>query len=105
VRWRVELTGSAGRDLKRLDPQIAKRAADELRALASEFEANEDQARQGYIRKLAGRPGEYRRRMGKHRIVFALDHREIQDDQGQSMSEGMVLVLAIDARSDVYKSK
>ena len=64
--WRVELTRSAQRDLRRLDPPVRARVADSLRALA------ENPQRSGVLRKLTGAP-EWRLRIGDWRALVLLD--------------------------------
>ncbi len=48
--WRVELTRTAQRDLRRLDPPVRTRVEDSLRLLA------QDPLRAGALRKLTGAP-------------------------------------------------
>jgi mRNA interferase RelE/StbE len=64
--WRVQLTRTAQRDLRRLDPQIRRRVETALRALA------EDPQRAGALRKLTGAP-EWRLRIGDWRALVLLD--------------------------------
>jgi mRNA interferase RelE/StbE len=64
--WRVQLTRTAQRDLRRLDPPIRRRVETSLRALA------EDPQRAGALRKLTGAP-EWRLRVGDWRALVLLD--------------------------------
>lgn len=64
--WRVELTRTAQRDLRRLDPQIRRRVDRALRALA------QDPQRAGSLRRLTGAP-ESRLRIGDWRALVMLD--------------------------------
>lgn len=64
--WRVELTRTALRDLRRLDPPVRARVSDALRALAA------DPHRPGQLRKLTGAP-EWRLRIGDWRALVLLD--------------------------------
>lgn len=64
--WRVELTHTAQRDLRRLDPPVRTRVENSLRRLAD----NPHQA--GQLRKLTGAP-EWRLRIGDWRALVLLD--------------------------------
>ena len=64
--WRVELTRTAQRDLRRLDPPVRTRVEDSLRLLA------QDPLRAGALRKLTGAP-EWRLRIGDWRALVLLD--------------------------------
>ncbi len=64
--WRVQLTRTAQRDLRRLDPQVRKRVESALGALA------EDPHMAGPLRKLTGAP-EWRLRIGDWRALVLLD--------------------------------
>lgn len=61
--WRVELTRAAGRDLRRLDPQVRRRVIDALDGLSA-------QPPRGDIRRLAGISEEWRLRVGDWRVRF-----------------------------------
>lgn len=67
--WRVELTRTATRDLRRLDPPIRRRVLDALAALAT------DPHRDGALRKLTGAP-ESRLRIGDWRALVVLDEQQ-----------------------------
>jgi mRNA interferase RelE/StbE len=64
--WRVELTRTAQRDLRRLDPQIRRRVNDALDALAEDPRASTS------LRRLTGRP-ETRLRVGDWRVLLIVD--------------------------------
>lgn len=64
--WRVQLTRTAQRDLRRLDPPVHRRVDAALRALA------EDPQRAGALRKLTSAP-EWRLRIGDWRALVLLD--------------------------------
>lgn len=64
--WRVQLTRTAQRDLRRLDRPVRKRVEVALRALAQEPQ------RAGALRKLTGAP-EWRLRIGDWRALVLLD--------------------------------
>lgn len=64
--WRVELTRTAQRDLRRLDPPVRKRVEGALRVLT------EDPQRASALRKLTGAP-EWRLRIGDWRALVLLD--------------------------------
>lgn len=63
--WRVQLTRTAQRDLRRLDPPIRGRVEAALRTLA------EDPQRAGALRKLTSAP-EWRLRVGDWRALVLL---------------------------------
>lgn len=64
--WRIELTGSAQRDLRRLDPPIRARVNDALTALAK------DPLASTALRKLSG-SRQSRLRVGDWRVRLTLD--------------------------------
>lgn len=64
--WRVELTRTAQRDLRRLDAQVRRRVRDALEAFAQDPRASTN------LRKLTGRP-ETRLRVGDWRLLLTLD--------------------------------
>jgi mRNA interferase RelE/StbE len=64
--WRVELTRTAQRDLRRLDPPVRRRVENSLRALA------QDPHRAGALHKLTGAP-EWPLRIGDWRALVLLD--------------------------------
>ena len=105
MRWGIRLTDQAAKDMRRLDPQVAARMADALRELARDREANDDQARPGAAKALRGRDGEARLRVGKWRIVFELEHLAADPDAGRDDPEGLIVVLQVEGRDQVYKRK
>lgn len=64
--WRIELTRTATRDLRRLDAPIRARVITALPALAA------DPQQPGALRKLTGAP-EHRLRIGDWRALLLLD--------------------------------
>lgn len=64
--WRVELTRTAQRDLRRLDPPVRARVQNALQALA--FNPHQP----GQLRKLTAAP-EWRLRVGDWRVLLHLD--------------------------------
>ena len=66
--WRVELTRTATRDLRRLDPPVRGRVIAALQSLAA------DPQQPGALRKLTGAP-EHRVRVGDWRALVLLDAR------------------------------
>lgn len=64
--WCVELTRTASRDLRRLDPPIRRRVQTALQTLTS------DPQQPGALRKLTGAP-EHRLRVGDWRVLLLLD--------------------------------
>ena len=65
MSWTAILTGSARRDLRRLDPPVASRILDALDRLAA--------TGQGDIQRLRGTPSEWRLRVGDWRVRFHYD--------------------------------
>lgn len=64
--WRVELTRTATRDLRRLDPPVRARISAALQTLSA------DPQRPGALRRLTGAP-EHRLRIGDWRALLLLD--------------------------------
>lgn len=64
--WRIELTRTATRDLRRLDPQVRARIKTALQTLIT------DPQRPGALRKLTNAP-EHRLRVGDWRVLLLLD--------------------------------
>jgi len=64
--WRVELTRTAQRDLRRLDPPVRERVSGALVALAQDPHGSTG------LRRLSGRP-ETRLRVGGWRVLLTLD--------------------------------
>jgi mRNA interferase RelE/StbE len=63
--WRVEITPPARRDLRRVDPLVARRVSEALHRLVAEPST-------GDIVKLSGRK-EHRLRVGDWRVLLRLD--------------------------------
>jgi mRNA interferase RelE/StbE len=65
VSWTVVLTGSARRDLRRLDRPVAVRIVEALERLAT--------TGQGDVQRLRGTTDEWRLRVGDWRVRFRYD--------------------------------
>jgi mRNA interferase RelE/StbE len=65
VNWTVVLTGSARRDLRRLDRPVAVRIVEALERLAT--------TGQGDVQRLRGTTDEWRLRVGDWRVRFRYD--------------------------------
>jgi len=85
MKYEVRWTPQSMRDMKRLDPSVARRILDGVRRLANE--------QYGDVRKLAGYDDEYRLRIGDWRVRFTVD------TQAKTL-----IVLRVLHRSDAYKS-
>jgi mRNA interferase RelE/StbE len=67
VRWTIEWTDRARRDLRRLDQQVAQRVIRAVERLA--------ETEQGDVRRLESvRPPEWRLRVGDWRVRFAFNY-------------------------------
>ncbi|MDA3877797.1 MAG: type II toxin-antitoxin system RelE/ParE family toxin [Halothiobacillus sp.] len=86
MAWRIELTASALKQLKKLDRSQAKRITDYLHNRVSESPRRVGKALQGSMSAL------WRYRVGDYRVVC-----ELQDEQV------LVLVLRVSHRRDVYR--
>lgn len=86
MSYRVDITTSAERDLKRLSPSVAKRIGQRLLKLG-------DQPRPRSSKKLRGSPF-YRVRVGKYRVIY-----EVVD------AEKRVIILHIKHRDKVYRKR
>lgn len=86
MAWRIELTASAVKQLKKLDRSQAKRITDYLHTRVSESPQRVGKALQGSMSAL------WRYRVGDYRVVC-----ELQDEQV------LVLVLRVSHRRDVYR--
>jgi mRNA interferase RelE/StbE len=84
VTYRVSLSPSAARELRKFDPTVRRRIQAALDLLATE-------PRPPAATRLVGGAGEWRVRTGNYRIVY-----EINDDQL------LVLVLRMAHRREVY---
>jgi mRNA interferase RelE/StbE len=78
----VEWTKSAQRDWRAIDPSLGARIIEAVEAFAA--------TGAGDVKKLTGRPGEFRLRVGDYRVVFDLP-------------PGVVRVLRVAHRRDVYR--
>jgi len=78
---RVEFRPHGWRDLQRLESSLQRRILEALARYA--------QRAQGDVKRVQGRPGEYRLRVGKWRVFFHLDDPEVLavfriDNRGQA---------------------
>ncbi len=87
VRYSVELTPSAARRLKKLDPPARAR-------IHGAIELLRDDPRPPAATQLVGGSGEWRVRTGGYRIVYDIDDDVVR-----------ILVLAIGHRKDVYRRR
>jgi len=84
VSWTVILTGSARRDLRRLEPPVAARILDALDRLAT--------TGQGDVQRLRGSIDEWRLRVGDWRVRFRYD-----------LATQILEVLRIRPRGEAYR--
>lgn len=87
MSYRVTLSPTAARQLRKLDPQARRRIQAAIDLLA-------EHPRPPAATQLVGGAGEWRVRTGDYRIVY-----EIQDDQL------LILVLRLGHRREVYGSR
>jgi mRNA interferase RelE/StbE len=85
VSWTVVLTGSAQRDLRRLDPPVAKRILDALARFADTGQGNLRRIGSSYIH-------EWQLRVGDWRVRFRRD--DVQH---------LLIVLQIRHRGEAYR--
>ncbi|HWQ93242.1 MAG TPA: type II toxin-antitoxin system RelE/ParE family toxin [Clostridia bacterium] len=83
--YRVELRGSADRELSRLDRQVVERMVQAIDALG-------EQPRPVGVRKLTGAEHTYRIRVGDYRVVYTIDD-----------ARKLVIVERVRHRSDAYR--
>ena len=90
MAWRIELTDSARKTLKKIDPQVARRISTYLRERIATADKPRDLAKslQGELRQY------WRFRVGDYRLVC-----DIQDDVLR------VLVIRIAHRKHVYRRR
>jgi mRNA interferase RelE/StbE len=85
MTWRVELTPSAQRDLRRLDPPIAKRILEALSRFATTGRGN--------IQRITAEfPDQWRLRVGDWRVRFRRDY-----------EHQIIIVLQIRPRGEAYR--
>jgi mRNA interferase RelE/StbE len=87
MSYRVELSPSAARQLRKLDRQVLRRVQAAIELLAQD-------PRPPNAKRLVGGAGEWRVRTGDSRIVY-----EVRDDAL------IVLVLNVGHRREVYRSR
>jgi mRNA-degrading endonuclease RelE of RelBE toxin-antitoxin system len=82
--WRVEVSSHAQRDLQRLPRRDREAVIEALRRLGIDPGAAD-------MKKLGGRRGEWRLRVGRWRVLLDLDN-----------ADGLITVSRIVARKDAY---
>jgi mRNA interferase RelE/StbE len=87
VTYRVTFTPSAGRQLRKLDPQARRRVQAAIELLSID-------PRPPAATQLVGGGGEWRVRTGDYRIVYEINDGEL-----------LVMVLAVGHRRDVYRAR
>lgn len=85
MTYQVALTPTAGRQLRKFDPQVRRRVQAAIELLATE-------PRPPTATRLVGGAGDWRVRTGHYRIVY-----EIQDDRL------LILVLSVGHRREIYQ--
>jgi mRNA interferase RelE/StbE len=87
MTYRIRLAPSAGRQLRKFDPQGRRRIQAALELLATD-------SRPPAATQLVGGSGEWRVRTGDYRIVYEINDGEL-----------LVLVLRVDHRRDIYQPR
>lgn len=87
MTYRVSLTPTAARQLRKFDPQVRRRIQAVLELLAVE-------PRPPAATRLVGGSGEWRVRTGDYRVVY-----DIEDDKL------LVLVLRVGHRREIYRAR
>lgn len=85
TRYRVEFTGAASRELRKLDPQIRRR----LFVAVAELE---NDPRLPGVRKLAGLDNVWRIRVGDYRILYEVNDAVV-----------LITIVRVGHRRDVYE--
>ncbi|RME59185.1 MAG: type II toxin-antitoxin system RelE/ParE family toxin [Caldilineae bacterium] len=88
AEYQVRLLSGAEKDLRRLDPEIARRIAGRLRWLASHFEDLQPEPLTGDL------AGFFKLRVGSYRVVYEI-----------LTEEKTILVHLIGHRRDVYRRR
>jgi mRNA interferase RelE/StbE len=85
MRYSLEFTKSALRELQALDAQLKRRIGEKITALCEEpFPAG--------IKKLQGEPDHYRLRVGDYRVVYRVDGRRV-----------VIVIVRVGHRREVYR--
>ncbi len=84
MAWTVEFTSSAARSFRKLPADLRSRLGSALRRYA--------ETGAGDVRHLVGRDGQWRLRVGDHRIIFE-----------RHLDRLVILVLVVGNRRDVYR--
>lgn len=87
MTYRIDLSPSASRQLRKLDPSARRRVQAAIELLATE-------PRPSGAKKLAGGGGEWRVRTGDYRIVYEIDDGVL-----------VILVLAVGHRREIYQRR
>ncbi len=87
MTYRIDLSPSASRQLRKLDPSARRRVQAAIELLATE-------PRPSGAKKLAGGAGEWRVRTGDYRIVYEIDDGVL-----------VILVLAVGHRREIYQRR
>jgi mRNA interferase RelE/StbE len=87
VTYRISLSPTAARQLRKFDPQVRRRIQGVLELLAVE-------PRPPAATRLVGGAGEWRVRTGDYRIVYEIEDREL-----------VVLVLRVGHRREIYRAR
>lgn len=85
MAYRIELSPSAARQLKRIDRRLLPRIAEKINSLAIE-------PRPHGVEKLSAQHDLYRVRVGDYRIVYGVEDRSV-----------LVAILRVGNRSEVYQ--
>jgi len=85
VRYRIEVTRAAERDLRALPENVLKRVDAKILSLAGN-------PRPDGVKKLAGADSLYRVRVGDYRIIYEIQDRAI-----------LIIIVRVRHRGDVYR--
>jgi mRNA interferase RelE/StbE len=88
VSYRVEILDAAVKDLRKLDPPIARRVLRSLERLAERFEDVDPQPLSGDL------SGLFKLRIGSYRLIYEAIH-----------ESRLLVVHAVAHRRDVYRSR
>lgn len=85
MAWQLAIKRRAAKDLDELPPNQREAIEAEIERMPTDLGSMD-------IKKLAGRPGEWRLRVGQRRVIFTLDTRA-----------GEIVVTRVLPRKDVYR--
>lgn len=103
MKWTWSLEAPAEKDLKRLDRQHRVAILDALDSYADEL-STQGQPVTANIKKLKGTTGEYRLRVGDYRVRYGLDTQDREADDGDVITEGVVVVYHVRHRREAYRA-